>query len=365
MTIEKRYQVFISSTYIDLQEERREVLKAVLELDHMPAGMELFPATDDSAWNLIKDVIDSSDYYVVIIGGRYGSVDTKNDVSYTEKEYDYAIDRAKPVVPLLHKSPHKIPRDKTDADNFAWTKLEAFRDKIERRHTCSHWDSPDNLKSALIIGLTKTVKLKPAVGWVRADQVPQDADLKEALTLRRRVDELERELENARVAPPLGAEQLAQGDDTFKLHICFSWTELDDLLGPRTVRTISIRPTWNEIFAALAPALINESAENSMRTTLASHFASRARKAASDQSVTIGPKHSGLGVLNEISASCSMEQFQKCLVQLRALGLIRESVHKNRSVKDTETYWTLSPYGDQLMVQLLAQRKDRPDKTDE
>jgi hypothetical protein len=73
--MDKRYQVFISSTFIDLKDERQAVLRAILELDHMPAGMELFPAADDSAWQLIKDVIDASDYYVLIIGGRYGSLD--------------------------------------------------------------------------------------------------------------------------------------------------------------------------------------------------------------------------------------------------------------------------------------------------
>ena len=42
-----------------------------------------------------------------------------------------------------------------------------------------------------------------------------------------------------------------------------------------------------------------------------------------------------------------------CVVQFRALGLIRVSV-KQRSVKDTNTYWRLTPYGDHLMTQLLA-----------
>lgn len=73
--MEKRYQIFISSTFRDLIDERQAVLKSILELDHMPAGMELFPATYDTAWDLIKDVIDASDYYVLIIGGRYGSLD--------------------------------------------------------------------------------------------------------------------------------------------------------------------------------------------------------------------------------------------------------------------------------------------------
>ena len=71
--MEKRYQIFISSTFTDLKDERQAVLRAVLELDQMPAGMELFPAADASAWQLIKDVIDSSDYYILVMGGRYGS----------------------------------------------------------------------------------------------------------------------------------------------------------------------------------------------------------------------------------------------------------------------------------------------------
>lgn len=68
MVTDKRFQVFISSTFRDLVNERQAVLKGVLELDHMPAGMELFPASDDSAWQLIKNVIDASDYYVLIMG---------------------------------------------------------------------------------------------------------------------------------------------------------------------------------------------------------------------------------------------------------------------------------------------------------
>ena len=83
--MDKRFQFFISSTFADLRDERQAVLKAVLELNQMPAGMELFPASDDTAWQLIRDVIDASDYYLLVIGGRYGSVDEAG-LGYTEKE---------------------------------------------------------------------------------------------------------------------------------------------------------------------------------------------------------------------------------------------------------------------------------------
>lgn len=109
--MDKRYQVFISSTYRDLHEERQEVTRALLELDCIPAGMELFPASDDDAWTLIKRVIDDSDYYIVISAGRYGSTHPDTGVGYTEMEYDYAVEAGKPVLAFMHADPGKLPLD--------------------------------------------------------------------------------------------------------------------------------------------------------------------------------------------------------------------------------------------------------------
>ena len=144
--MDKRYQVFVSSTFRDLVEERQQVLKAILEIDHMPAGMELFPASDDAAWQLIKDVIDGSDYYVIIVGGRYGSLDDAG-IGYTEKEYDYAVSQEKPVIPLLHENPDNLPRDKTDTNTEFWEKLKKFRKRIEEKHTCVYWTTGHELKA--------------------------------------------------------------------------------------------------------------------------------------------------------------------------------------------------------------------------
>ena len=72
--MEKKYQIFISSTFDDLKEERQKVRDAILSMYHFPIGMEMFSAADEEQWNTIKETIDSSDYYVVIIAHRYGSV---------------------------------------------------------------------------------------------------------------------------------------------------------------------------------------------------------------------------------------------------------------------------------------------------
>src|SRR5437867_7357757 len=106
--MDKRYQGFVSSTYADLKDEQSRVIQTVIELDCIPAGMELFPAADEEQFEFIKRVIDDCDYYLLIIGGRYGST-TADGVSYTEQEYDYAIERGLKVIALIHGSPDEIP----------------------------------------------------------------------------------------------------------------------------------------------------------------------------------------------------------------------------------------------------------------
>src|SRR3954463_14546892 len=99
--MEIKYQVFVSSTYKDLSEERQQVMQALLELDCIPAGMELFPAANATQWDLIRRVIDDCDYYILVIAGRYGSINPEG-ISYTEAEYRYAIEKDKPTITFLH-----------------------------------------------------------------------------------------------------------------------------------------------------------------------------------------------------------------------------------------------------------------------
>src|SRR5258708_13601120 len=95
--IRKRLQVFVSSTFSDLIQERQAAVEAILSSGHIPAGMELFAAGDESQMEVIRQWIDESDVYLLILGGRYGSVETKTGKSYTQLEYEYAISKAKPL----------------------------------------------------------------------------------------------------------------------------------------------------------------------------------------------------------------------------------------------------------------------------
>lgn len=344
--MEKRYQVFISSTFTDLKDERQAVLKSILELNHMPAGMELFPATDDTAWELIEDIIESSDYYILIVGGRYGSLDEKG-IGFTEKEYDYALSLKKPVIPLLHENPDNLPRDKTETDSAAWDRLKKFRAKVEKKHTCVYWKTADELKAKVIIGLTAAVKRHPAVGWVRADNIASEATLLEILALKNRVAELEREAAAQGERPPEGIEDLSQGEDEFNLRLRFDTK--NRITRDEIQYTATIAPTWNAIFAAVAPNMIHEAPERVLKHALQSFVIAEAKRRFEKQKQFKDATFSSF-VINQ-------EDMDTCIIQLRALGLIKPN-DKKRSVHDKGIYWTLTQYGNTLMVQLRAIRKE-------
>jgi hypothetical protein len=97
----RKLQVFVSSTFKDLIEERQISVQAILEAGHIPAGMELFTAGDESQLKIIKRWIEESDVYMLLLGGRYGSVEPKSGKSYTQLEYEYAVKLKKPLFSLV------------------------------------------------------------------------------------------------------------------------------------------------------------------------------------------------------------------------------------------------------------------------
>jgi Holliday junction DNA helicase RuvB subunit len=180
--LKRRYQVFVSSTFEDLIEERRHVMQALLETKCIPTGMELFPASSEGQWKLIQRVIDDCDYYVVIIGGRYGS-EGIGGVSYTEMEYDYAVSSGKSVIGFYHDDPDSLIGSKLEKNDQHRRKLEAFTTKVRSR-MCRSWRTPDGLASAIKSAVLHAIEHDRKPGWIRASDLPSSAaiaNLKESL----------------------------------------------------------------------------------------------------------------------------------------------------------------------------------------
>lgn len=319
-------------------------MHALLELDCMPSGMELFPAANESQWNLIKKVIDDCDYYILIVAGRYGSVGP-DGYSYTEMEYRYAIETGKPVISFLHRNPGQIVSNKTEQSTEGKEKLTSFRALVEKR-LCKHWESPAELGSVVSRSLIQLIKSEPGIGWVRANELPDKDATTELLRLRRQVEELQADLARTRTTAPKGAEDLAQGDEshTFK---CVVTTRPSGEYRNR-FWTFDLEASWNEVFSSVAPLMIHEASELRLKEALDSLAIEKLRPQLLKSKDLVGH------ALREIAFDD--QEFQTVKIQLRAIGLMAKS-EKARSVKDSGTYWTLTPYGDEVMTRLRAIRR--------
>lgn len=148
--LEKKYQFFISSIYEDLKEERNKAIQAILTMNQFPIGMEMFSAADDDQWKIIKEAIDSSDFYILIIGNRYGSIEETTGISYTEKEFDYAVEKKIPVLALIVDSSVSMTADKFETDSQKIAKLSTFKEKVKQSgRYVKFWKNVDNIVAQL------------------------------------------------------------------------------------------------------------------------------------------------------------------------------------------------------------------------
>lgn len=160
--MEKKYTVFVSSTYEDLKEERQEVMQALLEMDCIPCGMEIFPAASEEQFEFIKSMIDNCDYYVLILAGRYGSVNSSG-VSYTELEFRYALEKNIPIISFVHGDIMSLPNFKCEKDNEKVEKFQLFvKEKL-----CKFWTSKEQLAGLVSRSMIQLIKRHPAIGWTR------------------------------------------------------------------------------------------------------------------------------------------------------------------------------------------------------
>lgn len=173
--MERRYDVFVSSTYEDLIEERKEITQAVLECDCVPVGMEMFPASNMEQWEFIKKVIDKADIYLVIVAGKYGSIGVDEQgkrKSYTEMEFDYALRTGKPILAFLYKDINQLTGAKIELNAEKREALESFCKKIKKDRMVKFYTNKDELKANALSSINSLKKRITSGGWIRAEQAP-------------------------------------------------------------------------------------------------------------------------------------------------------------------------------------------------
>lgn len=326
--MDKRYQVFVSSTYADLKEERQHVIQALMEMDCIPAGMELFPAADEEQWEFIKKVIDDCDYYLLIVGGRYGST-TDDGISYTEKEFDYAIEQGLKVVALIHGAPEDIPFGKSEKDPELREKLLAFKDKVMTGRLVKFWQAASELPGLVALSLTKTIKMYPAVGWVRANHVASEDILSDINDLRKENSELKNAVNELSSQKTSVVENIADIDSEFTVH--GSYYARPHGYSQSSKYSFSSTITWRDLFALISPYLVAIPNDGIVKSKIASSLLEREGKSGT-------------------TISINDQEFKTITIQLEAYGLISTSYNKTTQ-GGMALFWQLTKKGKQLMIE--------------
>ncbi len=339
--MQKRYQVFVSSTYTDLQEERSLVFNTLMKMNHIPAGMELFPALDEEQSQFIKRIIDDSDYYVLIIGGRYGSV-TAEGLSYTELEYDYAVNKGIKVVAFIHKNPDDIPLGKSEKNPELRDRLAKFREKAGSGRLVNFWESAADLPGMLALSLSSTITNYPAVGWVRADQLGSTEAVSEVNRLNGVVNELRTSLKvvldaNAVLTAKPRYENLAGLEEKVSVRGTY-W------MAGEGRKEWSLTLTWGELFAELAPSLVDPPTDTLAKSKFAEVLFNLVKR-----------KRPGASLQYADRIALDIRDFETMRVQFSALGLAK--IERSEVIGGgIALFWELTNKGKTLMFDMRTVR---------
>lgn len=253
----KKYQIFVSSTYVDLIDERQAAVEAILKAGHIPAGMELFTATNQSQWTIIQKWIDESDIYMLILGGRYGSIEPISGLSYTELEYDYALKKGKPLFAVvmqdaaLDEKVRTVGRSVLEAENPQ--KLRDFKEKV-LNYMSSFFEDYKDIKLAVHESVGKLQQDNQLIGWVRADELLNpEKYLDQISAIQKEKEDLQKEISKLK-------RLKSTGDDPEE------FDEIIAILSAQTISLVNIRTAENNMpaktsvlqaFSAFKNSLIN------------------------------------------------------------------------------------------------------------
>jgi hypothetical protein len=197
--MKRKNQIFISSTYKDLSEDRQSAVSAILSAGHIPAGMELFTADNESQWSVIKKWIEESDIFLLILGARYGSIEPKSGKSYIQLEYEYAVELDKPLFAVVMHDELRTQRvtaygeDAIELENRGQYKK--FKDMVLSK-MCKFYEDKKDIKLAIYETLISFSDKYTLDGWVSGKEIREEGFyLKEITKLNDKIRLLEKENE--------------------------------------------------------------------------------------------------------------------------------------------------------------------------
>lgn len=304
--------------------------------------MEAFVATNESQWEVIKKVIDECDYYVLLIGGRYGSI-AQDGLSYTEKEYNYARSVGIPVLAFVHGDQDSIPSGKMEKDQHGRTQLEAFKKQVMEIYPVRSWKSVPELGGIVSRSLSREIKVNPRPGWIR-NEGRSNIELLEQINSLSQENSILKQKSSINNDYSVSDFELESGSDEFRLQgeANIHKKGTSSLYAHKIEWTANV--SWDELFKDLGPILMNEADEKSIQYQIGRFIGWSEDFDQDDTEIK--------------SRTIKHESYSEIMVQLQALGLIAKGSRK-RQIADKSRYWALTEKGHKQLIKLLARRKKR------
>ena len=215
--MDKKCTIFISSTFEDLKKERKNIINLFLKNGDFPISMENFFSSNGDTFDYIKKYIDDSDFFILIVGEKYGSICEKTNLSYTEMEYDYAVQKG--MKPLVFVKETKN-RDKT---------VSAFLEKISNNNCIwSSWKNSIDLIGSIISSYGEQKQTIPYWGWIRGNNFP---NLKVWRTQSEARDSMQLDYKETKSVKILAIRGNSLADQKGDLNFLFSRPDVNIMLG--------------------------------------------------------------------------------------------------------------------------------------
>jgi hypothetical protein len=339
--VEKRFQVFVSSTQQGCTPEKKEVIEALLELDCLPCSNDYFTSPEGPQSALIQKMIDDADFFILIIGNDESPADGPW-INKVMAEYEYAVSRDKPVTAFIYHNDTSqrasgIETNATDTKQFKKFKKELIDTMAIL------WSKVPELGALVSRLISQGRKYFPQAGWVRANMVHELVG-RSKLSSNKYIRTRERDGELVSTLTEAPMEDLAEGDEQVEVYVETSGGPYNKPV----VKSESFTVSWKTIAYHLLPKVMDPIRESTFRTNLNTIFR--------DIYLQI---NRGKSLPGNFKVLISNETFDAVKIQFHLLGFIRlysTEIEKEEGVTTTKMV-SLTERGRQKLIGLRAVRK--------
>ncbi|ENV45536.1 DUF4062 domain-containing protein [Acinetobacter schindleri] len=249
--LDKRYQVFISTSGSEMQPERIILSQTLVGMGFFSWGLE---QRNPLSTAFARRQIDDCDYVVILLGSQYGE-QSVSGVGYMHLEYIYAVTKQKPIIVFMHDDPASREPSLHDAKAELREKFNDFRKLLQNEvDQVFTYRSLRDLEMAVRLNMPQMLERYPVTGWVR----PQNAQAlhDEIDQLKARIAQMEAEAGKREPDPFLSLPKVS-------MHEIFSFEYRMHAYQDGNFKELKIQKklTWAELLAILGSTFVNSTPE--------------------------------------------------------------------------------------------------------